>query len=364
MIVGEEFHNIIGSVFDDVKKLHQSEQVQINCPKCQERDNLPYPDGKYNLEINTKIRKFRCWKCDFPPFSGSLAKLIRMYGKPADYELYKSLALKIDPFATDKIEREITNVYLPSDMIKFADMDVMNPNHMEAYQYMVLDRKIDREQLLKYNIGFCLEGRYKDRVVVPSYDKNGDVNFFVTRTFKKGIKPKYLNPVVDKSLIIFNEANIDWDSTVYIVEGAFDMFSMPDNAVPNLGKDLSEPFIKNIKKYKPYIIIVLDADAFVATINTYYIIKNMYFDCPDKVKFVILDTHKDKFGNFLDIDEIRVKYGKEEVAKELRKARVIQPSDIEKFKPRLRNNIKPYYSMANDTTRRRFTINREYFKRK
>ena len=62
MIRGLELHSIIQSVFNDVNGISQSEQLQTNCPRCQEREGLSYPDGKYNLEINTSKKMFRCWK--------------------------------------------------------------------------------------------------------------------------------------------------------------------------------------------------------------------------------------------------------------------------------------------------------------
>ena len=93
-IQGIEFHSIIQNIFGDVNGLNVSEQLQINCPRCQERDGLSHPDGKFNLEINTANNKrvFHCWRCDNPRFSGSLGRLIRTFGSHNDYELYKSYA--------------------------------------------------------------------------------------------------------------------------------------------------------------------------------------------------------------------------------------------------------------------------------
>ena len=88
MIRGKEFHPIIERMFGDVKGYLESEQIQVNCPKCQQREGLSIPDGRYNLEINTAKRLFRCWKCDVPKFSGGLKRLIRTYGSKFDYDIY------------------------------------------------------------------------------------------------------------------------------------------------------------------------------------------------------------------------------------------------------------------------------------
>ncbi len=40
------------------------------------------------------------------------------------------------------------------------------------------------EDIIKYNIGFCNEGPYGGRVIIPSYDDNGKLNYFIARDYK------------------------------------------------------------------------------------------------------------------------------------------------------------------------------------
>jgi hypothetical protein len=141
MLRGQEFHSIIQNVFDDVQGIMQSEQLQVNCPRCQEREGLSHPDGKYNLEINTAKRMFRCWKCDEPRFSGSLGRLIRIYGTHADYEMYKAYAGIFHDYNESEDEKEYAPIKLPSEMILFSDMEIGNLEHFEAYSYLVTERK-------------------------------------------------------------------------------------------------------------------------------------------------------------------------------------------------------------------------------
>ena len=91
-IRGQEFHAIIENIFGDVKGLNVSEQLQVNCIRCQERKGLAYPDGKFTNEIKTQGENY-VWKCDELLFSGSLGKLIWTFGTSIDYDLYKSLAV-------------------------------------------------------------------------------------------------------------------------------------------------------------------------------------------------------------------------------------------------------------------------------
>jgi len=324
MVRGQEFHAIIQNIFGDVNGYLQSEQLQVNCPRCQEREGLLHPDGKYNLEINTRKRQFRCWKCDEPKFSGSLGKLIRLYGSHVDYEMYKSYAGIFQDYVQDEDDVEPTEIKLPEEMILFSQMENGNLEHFEAYNYLVNERKISRDIILKYRLGFCLTGKYAKRIIIPSYDKNGNVNYFIGRYYgndqKIRKKSPYLNPHADKDKIIFNEGLINWDSTVYLVEGGFDAFSFPVNAIPLLGKIISTTLFFRLQELKPDVVVLLDPDAYKNSINLYYTLHTIYVGCEERVRIVKLPTQE-------DIDELRRNQGVDEVIKSLYTARGLTIDD-------------------------------------
>ena len=334
MVEGIEFHSIIENVFHDVKGLNQSSQLQINCPRCQENNGLAYPDGKFNLEISTKRNKllFRCWKCDNPKFSGSLGRLIKKYGSRLDYELYKSYGgtsfnyIKND----DESEEEFVQVELPPEMILFSDMNISNPDHFEAYSYLAVDRKISMDLMLKYKLGFCVSGDYEKRIVIPSYNTEGDVDYFVTRTYDPNVKKKkYDNPKSNKDRIIFNDGFINWDSTIYLVEGVFEMLTFPVNTIPMLGKTISTVLFQKLNKIKPNVIILLDPDAYNEAINLFNLIQNIYVGCEERVKLVKLPTDD-------DLDELRKNKGIEAVINSLYSARDLIVDDY--FASNLKND--------------------------
>jgi len=324
MIRGLEFHSIIQNIFQDVNGLQTSEQLQVNCPHCQEKEGLPYPDGKFNLEINTGRRKFRCWKCDDPKFSGSLGRLIRIFGSSADYQIYKAYAGSFDDYVENEDEKEYVQVKLPDEMISFAQMELNNSEHFAAYNYLVTERKICRDIILRYRLGFCTTGKYAERIIIPSFDVNGEVNYFVSRYY--GSDPKirkkmpYLNPYADKDVIIFNEGLINWDSTVYLVEGGFDMLSFPVNIIPMLGKTLSTTLFLKLKELKPDVVVLLDPDAYKNSIELYYMLQTIYVGCEERVKIVKLPTTE-------DLDELRKNQGIDEVLKALYSARQLTVDD-------------------------------------
>lgn len=346
MIGLNELTSIITRVFDDVKNEGNIQQ-QINCPRCQYREGLAEPDGKHNLEINLARHIFKCWKCEEPGFAGSLGYLIKRYGTRDDHEEYRNY-VKIYGYEIEESdeEKQIQIVTLPKEFISFKDMIEVIPDHMEAYRYLTGDgkneRKISPDQIFKYNMGFCLEGKFKDRIILPSYDDLGDLNFFVARTFKENIKPKYLNPKSEKENIILNESNLNWDSTIYLVEGYFDLLSMPPNTTASLGKGLSIRLYKKIKEKKPNMVILYDPDAFNDMIGVYETIFHIYGEeYEHKVRFVAL------IGDD-DIDKIRKNFGEERVKEILHTSRVIDIDDY--FRPR--NNDDYRFQYINEPTRR------------
>lgn len=346
MVRGQEFHAIIKNIFDEVNGLQVSEQLQVNCPCCQEREGLSFPDGKFNLEINTHKRMFRCWKCDEPKFSGSLGRLIRIYGTSIDYDLYKSYASIYSEYSYEDDEKEYAPVKLPNEMILFSQMETSNTDHLEAYNYLVLERKISREIINKYRLGFCITGKYSKRIIIPSYDKYGEINYFVARNYDNDKKKKpYDNPKSDKDKIIFNEGYINWDSTIYLMEGAFEMLSFPVNPIIMLGKTISTTLFFKLKELKPDIVILLDPDAYKNSIELFYIIHTIYVGCEERVKIV-------KLPNNDDLDELRKNHGIDEVIKNLYTARGLTVDDY--FIKKLE---KPYDSRGKG----RYNSNSKYF---
>ena len=328
-----ELTSIFERAFGEVQN-EGSEQIQVNCPKCQEREGLDEPDGKFNLEINLRRKKFRCWKCDDPFFSGSkfndFAYLLRTSpnGTPDDIQEYKEY-LEAN-FELDDEEISVVDIVeLPQEFIPFSKMDSNNPRHVDAFKFVTIERKIDQSVIDKFNLGFCLDGRFKDRIIIPSYDARGKLNYFVGRTFANA-KPPYDNPQASKDAIIFNEGHIDWDATVNLVEGPFDFLSYPVNTIPMLGKVIGKKLFFALNEKKPNIIIILDPDAWKNAIKLYDQIQSLYYDCLHKVKIVELNVvgknNKGKEVKY-DLDEIKRYKGVETVVAEIRKARQLEDVD-------------------------------------
>ncbi len=245
-------------------KLHNDYkgQISFDCPVCSyDTKELDHGDGKGNLEINYHNSVFKCWSCsETHGTHGSLYKLIKKHGNKKQLKKYEILRPDENE---ENSKRTYKQVKLPKEFIAFKDVSAglkLTPQYRQAYNY-IKKRNITEEMLLRYNIGFCYTGEYENRIIIPSYDENKYLNYFIARSYLVKTKLKYKNPEAQKEIIIFNEYLIDWNETVYIVEGAFDSIFIP-NSIPMLGKFMSEHLFNKLYDNAKKIIIILDPDAY------------------------------------------------------------------------------------------------------
>jgi len=244
-------------------KLHNElkGQLTFNCPVCSyEIKGLNDLDNKYNLEVNYNYHVYKCWVCaETHETHGSIYKLIKKYGKSnhiKKYDLYKPDEFK----KTDSIY--IPKVRLPKEYVEFSKVSngiKLLPQYKQAYNYLK-KRNITDDIIEKFKIGFCRSGQYENRIIIPSYDSELEINYFIGRSFLSNTKLKYLNPTAEKEKIIFNEYLIDWNKPIYLVEGVFDSIFL-DNAIPMLGKYISDNLFQKLYQNGGKITIVLDPDA-------------------------------------------------------------------------------------------------------
>jgi DNA primase len=218
-------------------------------------------DGKGNLEVNYKQGVYKCWACsETHDTHGRLHYLIKKYGTPRQYKKFDLLM----PETPGEIEKKhYKRVRLPQEYVSFKDASTglkMTPIYKTAYNYLK-QRNVTDEMIEKYQIGFCHQGKYANRIIIPSFDKDEILNYFVARSYETRPYKKYDNPEAEKQIIIFNESLINWNEPIYIVEGPFDSIFVP-NSIPMLGKKMSDFLFGTLYEKAKKIIIVLDGDAY------------------------------------------------------------------------------------------------------
>ncbi len=251
---------------DPRKHNKRARQISFDCPNCSAMKGIEY-DHKGNLEISYKDGIYHCWACgETDNTKGRLSNLVKNYSDKKTLSEFYKLKFKFNEFKT--VEEKKEELKLPEEYVKL-DGKLGNPVFNAAFSYLY-SRGINDYHIKRFEIGYCLTGKYQNRVVIPSYDLENKLNFFVTRAINpKTTKFKYLNPSVEKQLIIFNERLIDWEKPIFLVEGAFDHIVVP-NSIPLLGKKVSDKLFSELYfKSKNYIIIALDPDAWDDTVKIY-----------------------------------------------------------------------------------------------
>jgi DNA primase len=266
MVEQEVDYTAVVEILEDIlgePKMHNDYkgQISFDCPVCSyDIKGLDNGDGKGNLEVNYKYNVYKCWVCaETNDTHGSIYKLIKKFGNPKQLKKYQLLRPEDDG---NQQRRNYKQVRLPKEFIPFSEATMglkLTPQYKQAYNY-IKGRNITDEMCKRYNIGFCYQGQYENRIIIPSYDKNGYLNYFVARSYLTKTKRKYMNPEAQKEILIFNENLIDWGKTVYIVEGAFDSIFI-ENAIPMLGKFMSEYLLSELYKNAKKVVIILDPDA-------------------------------------------------------------------------------------------------------
>ena len=226
-------------------------EQQHHCPFCHHH--------KKKLQVNLDTQQWHCWVCNSKGRSiSSLLRKLNVDKRDLD-RLHKIYG---DEPAYSPTEEYVIKLQLPKEFkqLHFKPSGLFNPIYNKAVHYLT-QRGITDSEIVKYNIGYCEDGLYSGRIIIPSYDESGELNYFIARSFYEDEKMKYKNPPVNRDVIVF-ENQINWNEPITLVEGAFDAFSVKRNVIPLLGKFLlsklkNKIFEKGVKE----ITIMLDSDA-------------------------------------------------------------------------------------------------------
>lgn len=249
-------------------------QWEFNCPSPTCRNDV----NKYNLNYNSPKRIFHCFKCKY---SGFVHKVVRDYGGKENYEKlnlflpYDDLGFNI--FKKPQVNYDNITCEWPDDY-RILSKNWGTYLYKQALNYLLYERKLTLNEIEKYKIGYTETGNRRFRIIIPSFNKNNNLNYYEARKYLKNINPVYLKPKEpDKNLIIFNEKNINWDLPIFLVEGVFDMFRIP-NSIPMLGKKPSDLLLQKIIKYSKHVVICIDEDAFSDAYELYSLLISLDID--------------------------------------------------------------------------------------
>jgi DNA primase len=261
--------------------------------------------------------------------SGRLGRLIKKYGNAQLYDAYrnevdgliKSKLYDISSFSFNDGEED-TYIKLPSTFTKI-DLELCSDARLLNY---LSKRKITQDIIDRFNIGYTTwkekEKGWKNRLIIPSYDEFGDLNYFVGRDITGKSAMKYKNCDADKKTIVFQESRVDFDSDIILCEGAIDCL-YPHNAIALLGKTLKRDYKLYkvlMERARANVIICLDNDTAISETKKIYNILNT-----GRLKGHVLYIRMDKTK---DIGDLYEKYGKTGIVQAVRSARQFTELDL------------------------------------
>jgi len=241
---------LLESVLGKGKPDKNKKDHAFHCPICNHK--------KPKLIVNIFTGQYNCWTCHPATKGKTPVSLFKKLGVEKERMVEMKGYFKGD---RTKIEdTETTRVFLPKEFISMTEND-KSLEYRRATVYLK-NRGINESDVRKYNIGYCKEGRYRNRVIVPSYDKNGQVNYFIARSFEKEPYQKYDAPSVNKTEIIGLEYYINWTVPVILCEGIFDAIAIKRNVVPLFGKSITKALmLKLVESQVKTVYLALDKDA-------------------------------------------------------------------------------------------------------
>jgi ribosomal protein L37AE/L43A len=241
----------------------KDENYAFTCPFCNHY--------KKKLEVDVKTGLWSCWVCrKSGKRVSNLLKKVHINHSDLQY------ILSFESYDTKKYNTyKYDYLTLPDNFIRFEDSK-KNIITQRLLKYLA-SRNISADDIIKHKIGY-LDNTSANSIIIPSYDDNFDLNFYVEKNIITG---RYVNPEYSKNQVIF-ESFISWDDDVIFTEGVFDAMTIRRNAVPLLGKTLNERLkLKIIESSSQNFYIALDGGEIKDTITiAKYIMscgKNAYY---------------------------------------------------------------------------------------
>ena len=264
---------------ENIKILNTSHGTEICANSFYALKLLGKDDQKHHLWMNPsggkskhpEMGSFRCWLTDT---SGSLVKLVADYDhislEEAEETICGAISLrqleqKVNAFfGIDQpiIQEPLVIKPKKSDFLELPPetylIDNMSPTH---YARKKAKAYLNSRKLPSDGLYVCIEGDYKDRIIIPYYNWDDELIFYNGRTIT-GNKLRYLKcSEVSQEEVIFMTSWPLANEKVFLMEGEFDAKTLDligYNGCALCGKDISEYQLELLKRYE--IVLAFDSD--------------------------------------------------------------------------------------------------------
>lgn len=216
---------------------------------------------KLEIDIDTNHAGENAWHCWISDKKGrSIVTLFKQLNLPKEkFEQLNRIVESSRYRSNTAVTEKPVLLQLPTDYRPLW-IEKKTPDYRNAMYYLK-KRGITIFDILKYRIGYCESGEYSGKIIIPSYDGSGQLNYFVSRAYYSSDTQRHKNPKVSKDIIGF-ELLINWAEPIILCEGSFDAIAVKRNAIPLFGKIIQTTLQKKIIEERVRnIYICLDPDA-------------------------------------------------------------------------------------------------------
>lgn len=249
------------------------ENYAFHCPFCNHH--------KKKLEVNLENYKYNCWTCQDPPTRGKNF-IYLLYTLGAEHEIInkvksymnKDLLKKWTSGNLEKTKKvKQINITLPDEYVPFIGTK-LDWTGKRLYKFLIEDRGLSDNLIKSFKIGYCSSGKYRGRIILPLFDKEGKVVYFNARAVSESYESvvKYYDPLekgssLVKRNIVPMEFFVNTNYPITLVEGVFDFYQTP-NSIPMMGTTIFPGLLSFLLQDKIVEInLALDTDALKKSIR-------------------------------------------------------------------------------------------------
>lgn len=236
-----------------------------NCSfKCPNPKCGSHAKDKLKFVVRVEDSACHCWVCDL---RGKSSIWIAKKYSPTSverlaevYQLGRGISHRGDE---DEAPEEVYS--LPDDFKLIAPMvesgQTRDPALRSIISYLT-KRGLSIKDMWRYKVGISSAAGYRGSVLFPSFNPEGDAEFCLARTTNPDAFRKYKNHGAKSSKIIYDEIHVDFQDTVHLFEGVFDLIRSGLNGTALLGSSLasSGKLFERLAVEQPAVVLCLDAD--------------------------------------------------------------------------------------------------------
>jgi len=223
------------------------------CPGSPGKKCSSAAQGKVRLWVNPETDRFNCWHCGFKGSSLS-ALMVNGSAEQREYLAEREESPK---------QKHVEVLRPPCESLPdgFTPFCRSKADRATPYTTYLSTRGVTERTVALYRMGYVDTGQLAGRVIIPSFDLHGSINFWSARSIYPNETLRYRLPKASKD-IISNEHMVDWTKPVYLVEGIFDEIAIGSQAIALYGKFIPPKLmLRLVERRPPAVYICLDDDA-------------------------------------------------------------------------------------------------------